>query len=522
MPGQLALILHAHLPFVRHPEHEEFFEESWLFEAITETYIPLIRMMQRLVADGVPFKLAMSVTPPLCAMLQDVSLQEKYVQHLARSIALAQREIERNRDEPALLKLAQFYCDLLIKTQQDFEKWNRDLLAVFRELRDAGPLEIIASAATHGLLPLLRSREAIRAQILIGCDVYRETFGAHPIGLWLPECAYTPGVEDVLAEANIRWFVLDAHGLLLAKPRPRAAIFAPCFTLAGPAAFARDPVSSREVWSAESGYPGDPAYRDFYRDVGFDLPSTHAFAHSRDKTPRFTGLKYHRITGGDAAKEIYNRAGADEVADAHAQHFLESRQSQLRELALLMEDPIITMPFDAELFGHWWFEGPRFLETLIRKVAATGDELRFTTPTDYLVAHPRLEAVTPAASSWGENGYWEVWLQNANAWIYPPLHSAARRMTELARTYGQDAPPQIDRALRQLARELLLAQSSDWPFLMKTGTAGDYAARRVEDHLVRFDKLDAQVRSGQIDEAFLSECESRDNLFPNLNWRHYQ
>ncbi|MFL6595606.1 MAG: glycoside hydrolase family 57 protein [Chthoniobacterales bacterium] len=522
MAGQLALLLHAHLPFVRHPEHEEFFEESWLFEAITETYIPLIRMMQRLVEDRVPFKLVMSITPTLCAMLQDESLREKYVEHLARSIALAEREIERNRDEPALLKLASFYCDLLVETRENFAKWNRDLLAVLRELRDAGALEIVACAATHGLLPLLRSPEAIRAQVLIGCDVYRETFGADPIGFWLPECAYTPGIEDILAEANIRWFVLDAHGLLLAKPRPRAAIFAPCFTPAGPAAFARDPVSSREVWSAESGYPGDPAYRDFYRDVGFDLPSTHAFAHSRDKTPRFTGLKYHRITGRDVPKEIYDRPGADEVANAHAQHFFESRQSQLRELATLMEDPIITIPFDAELFGHWWFEGTSFLESLIRKVADAQNELRFTTPTDYLVTHQRLEVVTPAASSWGENGYWEVWLQKANAWIYPPLHSAARRMIEVARAYSKNTAPQIDRALRQLARELLLAQSSDWAFLMKTGTARDYAAGRVEDHIARFDKLDAQIRSGEIDEAFLSECESRDNLFPNLKWQHYQ
>src|SRR4051812_5367466 len=147
MAGQLALLLHAHLPFVRHPEHEEFLEELWLFEAITETYIPLIRAMQRLIADGVPFRIAMSITPPLCAMLSDELLREKYVQHLERSTALAQREIQRNRDEPALLELSKFYCDLLTETRACFEHWNRDLLAVFRGLRDAGVLELVASAA---------------------------------------------------------------------------------------------------------------------------------------------------------------------------------------------------------------------------------------------------------------------------------------------------------------------------------------------------------------------------------------
>lgn len=520
MPGSLALILHAHLPFVRHPEQEEFFEENWLFEAITETYIPLLRIMQRLADAAVPFKLALSITPPLCAMLQDELLRERYAQHLDRCIELSQRELSRHARQPELLELAQFYYNLLLETRAFVDRCNRDLIAPFRQLRDRGVLEIIASAATHGLLPLLaQSTEAVRAQIAIGCDQYRETFDRDPVGFWLPECAYSPSLEESLQEQNIRWFVLDAHGLLLARPRPHAAIFAPCFTPAGPAVFARDPASSREVWSAESGYPGDPAYRDFYRDAGFDSPA-HAFACSRDKTPRFTGLKYHRVTGGNEPKEIYQRGRAAEVAEVHAQHFLESRRREVRELETLLNDPIVVMPFDAELFGHWWYEGPLFLESLIRRVAAAGD-LEFTTPTDYLRAHQRLEVVAPAASSWGENGYWEVWLQKDNAWIYPPLHSAARRMTAVARANASEPSTQIDRALKQLARELLLAQSSDWAFLMKTGTAREYASRRIHDHLARFEKLHAQIQSAQVDDAFLSECESRDNIFTNLNWRYY-
>ncbi|MDQ6655890.1 MAG: DUF1957 domain-containing protein, partial [Verrucomicrobiota bacterium] len=231
-PGSLALVLHAHLPFVRHPEHEESFEEEWLFEALTETYIPLIAMMQRLARDRVPFKLTLSLTPPLCAMLQDELLRERYVQHLQRSIALAEREIERNRHQPHIEQLARFYHELLVDTRRRFvEEWSCDLLSAFRQLRDLGLVEIIGSAATHGLLPLLiPTPPAVRAQVFLGCEAYRESFGEDPAGFWLPECAYAPGLDRILQEANIRWFVVDAHAFAMAKPRPQRAIFAPCFT----------------------------------------------------------------------------------------------------------------------------------------------------------------------------------------------------------------------------------------------------------------------------------------------------
>ena len=263
MPGHLALILHAHLPFVRHPEHEHFLEEDWFFEAMTESYIPLLRMMQRLIDERVAFKLTMSITPTLCAMLQDKLLCERYVRHLDLLIDLAARERKRNRNHPQLRELADFYFKIFRETRRFFvDESKSDLLIAFRELRESGELEIIASAATHGLLPLLQSAaagspEAARAQILIGRDVYTDLFGADPSGFWLPECAYGPGLESILQEANIRWFVLDAHGLLFGTPRPRRSIYAPCYTPAGPAAFARDRHSSRQVWSAQGGYPGD-------------------------------------------------------------------------------------------------------------------------------------------------------------------------------------------------------------------------------------------------------------------------
>jgi 1,4-alpha-glucan branching enzyme len=522
MPSNLALILHAHLPFVRHPEHEHFLEEEWLFEAITETYIPLLQMMQRLIDDAVPFKLTVSITPTLCSMLQDDLLQKRYLEHVDLLIDLAARERKRNRDNLRLRELGQFYLDLFSETRRFFvEECNRDLLGRFRQLRETGSLEIIASAATHGLLPLLQqqAREAARAQVLIGRDVYVELFGGQPTGFWLPECAYAPGLDTVLQEANIRWFVLDAHGLLFGNPQPRRAIYGPCYTRAGPAAFARDRDSSRQVWSAQEGYPADPAYREFYRDIGFDLPLEHLGPVGRGMR-KFSGIKYHRITGRGAEKELYDSAAAEKAAAAHANHFLEQRREQLIRLSVPGFEPIVVIPFDAELFGHWWFEGPRFLELFIRKVTEQED-FQLTTPSEYLARHPTLQTIEPARSTWGENGQLGVWLDPSNGWIYPPLHAATRRMIDLADKHANDASPLADEVLKQLARELLLAQSSDWAFLIKTGTAREYATKRTIDHLARFNRLHDQFVANQFDEKFLSDCQQRDNLFPNVNWRYY-
>src|SRR5437588_1431176 len=536
--GHLALVLHAHLPFVRHPEHEHFLEEDWFFEAITETYIPLLQMMQRLANDNVRFALTMWLTPTLCAMLQDDLLRERYVRHLDFLIDLAARERKRNRNQPELANLGEFYFELFSASRRFFvDEWKCDLLAAFRQLSDAGPLEIIACAATHGLLPLIQqqSREAARAQILIGRDAHVDLFEAGPSGFWLPECAYAPGLDSILREANIRWFVLDAHGLLFGTPQPQRAIYAPCYTPAGPAVFARDRDSSRQVWSAEEGYPGDPAYREFYRDVGFDLPLEHLGPVARG-VRKFSGVKYHRITGRTKEKELYDRAEAEKAADAHAMHFLEQRRAQFRQLASEYVDPIVVVPFDAELFGHWWFEGPRFLELFIRKAAFDQKDFCLTSPSDYLTGHPTQQTVEPAASSWGDKGHLEVWIDQNNSWIYPHLHAAAQRMTKLAREHADRVPSALEnlnaisiqvreslneRVMKQLARELLLAQSSDWAFLMRTGTAREYATKRTLDHLARFNKLHEQFVSGQLDEKFLADCEWRDNLFPNLNWRYY-
>ena len=183
--------------------------------------------------------------------------------------------------------------------------------------------------------------------------------------------------------------------------------------------------------------------------------------------------------------------------------------------------PVVVAPYDAELYGHWWFEGPWFLDFLIRKVAYDQRTFRLVTPSDDLREHPRNQVATPPLSSWGSGGYANMWLDGSNDWIYRHLHHCARQMVGLARDFPEATVLQR-RALNQAARELLLAQSSDWAFIMKTGTMVDYAVRRTKEHVLRFLRLHDQVRGGNIDEPWLSHVESRNNIFPEIDYRVYQ
>jgi len=341
--GYLALVLHAHLPFVRHPEYPDFLEEDWLFEAITETYVPLWQVFEGLLRDGVPFKLTMSLTPPLCAMLNDELLRDRYLRYLDRAIGLAKREINRTQAQPEINHLARIYYHRFLECREIYhDRLNCDLVGAFRRLQDSRHLEIITCAATHGFLPLMEQHpEAVRAQIQVACDDYERNFGRKPRGIWLPECAYFSGLENYLQEAELRWFCLDAHGLMFGNPRPRYAIFAPCFTVAGPAAFGRDRESSKQVWSALEGYPGDPAYRDFYRDVGFDLDLDYLRPFlPADGHRKFTGIKYHRITGRTPNKEIYVPGWAEGALVVRRTEIFEPfyPQSNLRSEGISIDD----------------------------------------------------------------------------------------------------------------------------------------------------------------------------------------
>lgn len=517
------MVLHAHLPFVRHPEHRTFLEEDWFFEAVTETYIPLLEMFTRLEEEEIDFRITMSLTPTLISMMSDPLLKERYVRHLNKLIDLTEKEIDRTRRDQHLNNLARMYHNIFVRCRRNFtERWDRDLVAAFRHFQDQGSLEILTCAATHGFLPLIRNRAAAEAQIRIAADQYREFFGRTPRGIWLPECGYTPRIEDILGEAGIEYFFTDTHGILYGKPKPAYGVFAPVLCPNGVAAFGRDTESSKQVWSAREGYPGDHEYRDFYRDVGFDLDYNYIRPYLHGDGHRINlGIKYHRITGKNDHKELYKPERAREKAASHAGNFMFNREKQIEYLNTIMDiPPVIVSPYDAELFGHWWHEGPMWLEFLMRKIHYDQETIVPITPSEYLRNSRKLQVIQPSMSSWGHKGYNEVWLNGSNDWIYPHLHMMEDRMIELAGKYP-NARGVLLRALNQAVRELLLAQSSDWAFIMKTGTQVEYAHNRIKTHINRFDRLYNDIMAESVKETWLGEIERRDNIFPRLDYRIY-
>jgi 1,4-alpha-glucan branching enzyme len=281
---------------------------------------------------------------------------------------------------------------------------------------------------------------------------------------------------------------------------------------------------SRSVWSADEGYPGDPHYREFHKDIGFDSDIRYIAPYIDPAGIRInTGVKYHRVTDKhNPEKQLYDREKALSRASVHASDFMRKRVNQIREIAAPLDrPPVIVAPYDAELFGHWWFEGPEWLNYLIRKCALEQDTFRLITPSEYLDAHPAQHVCAPAFSSWGDGGYSHMWLNETNEWIYPHLHRMEDRMAECAREFANSTDALERRALNQMARELLLAESSDWAFIMKTGTTVEYAARRVKEHIASFLKLYEQVKERRIDERTVALLESHNDIFPAIDFRVY-
>ncbi|MDD5091110.1 MAG: DUF1957 domain-containing protein, partial [Candidatus Wallbacteria bacterium] len=301
----------------------------------------------------------------------------------------------------------------------------------------------------------------------------------------------------------------------------KCGVFAPVYTPSGVAAFGRDSESSKSVWPAEEGYPGDYNYREFYRDVGWDLEMDYVRPYIHGDIRGNTGIKYYRITGRTDKKEPYNEHRALETAAMHAGNFLFNRSKQLEHLNdYLHMKPVIVSPYDAELFGHWWYEGPYFIEYLMRKAHYDQGVLRMTTPSEYLSENPNNQVLTPCFSSWGYKGYNEVWLNGSNHWIYPHLHAAADRMISLANQH-KGCYGLMEKALNQAGRELLLAQSSDWAFIMKTNTTVPYAVKRTEEHLLNFNRICDMVQNNGIDERWLDDAVFRNNIFPDIDFRIY-
>ncbi|HEU4335007.1 MAG TPA: 1,4-alpha-glucan branching protein domain-containing protein, partial [Candidatus Eisenbacteria bacterium] len=515
----LAIVLHAHLPFVRHPEYEDSLEERWLFEALVECYLPLLAMLEGRARRGAPGAITISLSPTLIAMLDDPLLRARAAHRLERLIELAERDVARYGGDMRIGPLARRYRDRFRDARvQLVNRYGGDVVGAFQVLEESGVVRLITCGATHGYLPLMDlGRPSWRAQIGTAARAFERRIGRRTEGLWLPECGYTPGVESVLAEFGIRWFVVDAHGIADACPRPRSGTYAPFRTDAGVFALGRDIEASRQVWSATEGYPGDPWYREYYRDQGFDLPLEEV----REFLPAggartHLGLKYYRITDRRFVhREPYEPDRALERAREHAEHFVRGRERAAAGAAAAIGQPALLLaPYDAELFGHWWYEGPKWLDHVLDGVAASG-LLRAVHADEAVARIPRAARGRLHPSSWGAGGYSAVWLDPSNDWIYRPLLRAAERMQILARD-GDRGDPLRARALRQAGRELLLAQASDWAFILKTGTLVPYAQRRTEEHLDGFERLARGLTEGPLEESEVAQLEARDPVFADL------
>jgi 1,4-alpha-glucan branching enzyme len=490
---------------------------------MTETYLPLVKFFDRLVQDGVPFRTTISISPSLLAMMEDKLLQERYEAHLTGLIELSKKELERTAGDQHLNYLAGMYNTLFNEARDIYvKKYKRKISKAFLNYHKKGVVELITSSSTHAVLPLISSQpKTAAAQIRNGLDYFESVFGFRPSGLWLPECAYGRDLDEILTREDIGYFFMESHGIENAGTSPFYGVHAPIYTPSGTAAFGRDRASTKQVWSARDGYPGDRDYREFYRDIGYDLDYDYIHPYIAGNIRVDTGIKYHRITGPSSWKEYYHPDVAKERAAQHAGDFLHKRIAHIKYLESVMETgPVVVAPFDAELFGHWWFEGPQWLDFVIRKAAYDQDVLELITPSEYLQRHPVHQTGIPSSSTWGHKGYFETWINGKTEWIYPQLHECAYRMEKLAQkhTKGRVAA-MTGRALNQCMRELFLAQSSDWPFIINNGTSAEYAERRFKDHVARFYYLADQIEKKKINEEYLSAIEQMDNIFPHIDYR---
>ncbi|HEX6940110.1 MAG TPA: 1,4-alpha-glucan branching protein domain-containing protein [Longimicrobiales bacterium] len=570
--GAFTIVLHSHLPYVlahgRWPHGTE-----WLSEAAAESYLPLIRGIERLLDRGLRLGITLGITPILAEQLASDAFKEELDGWLEERIESARHDAEvfdwEGHQHRA--SLARRWEQVFTERLHDFrERYGRDIIGALRRLQDVGAIEIITSAATHGYLPLIGTDESVRAQIRVGVESYRRHFGRSPRGIWLPECAYRPrydwappvagprvpapglrrGIEEFLADEGIEYFFVDTHLLRGGQAMGTYAQLHPALRRLAeryqreygeavrpedvtrtanamyrvhsaaplPGAvhvFAREPTASLQVWSGEWGYPGDGWYLEFH------------------KRHHPGGHRYWRVTSRGAhlgAKAEYVPEMAAERVEENALHFHGLVRRRLEQHREVFDEPgIVVAPFDTELFGHWWHEGVEWILRIMEKMARD-DDLELTTGGGYLDNHDPAGAIALPEGSWGEGGHHYIWLNHETDWTWPEIYRAELTLAELVDRWLDREHDIIHRLLRLAARELLLLQSSDWQFLISTQAARDYAQVRFGNHMHVFDRavdlIRRQERGEDLRESdwkFVGDAEARDGMiFPELDlalWR---
>ena len=521
--GYLMFVLNAHLPFVRHPNYEKFIQETWLNEAISETYLPMLRAFNSLDNDDVPFSVTISISPTLATMLSDELLQERYVKYLQDRINLGEKEIKRTMFDPVFNKLAKMYQLANHLNHRDFvETYNFNILKGFKELEKKGKIKIITTAATHAFLPFYMDYpNVLEAQIQTSVISHSRIFGKEPNGFFLPELGYAPGIEKVLKANNIKYFFSAAHSLLLSEELPKNGIYAPVSPEPGITAFCRDIKSSNLIWSYDEGYPGNYAYREFCRDIGFEMTEKYLGDFIYDDGRRVnTGFKYYANTGkSKEEKKVYDPAIAEVKINEHAENFIYNLIKNMKKLSKHMDrEPVIGCFCDAQIFGHWWYEGISWFEKVFRLAADKKDEISIIFADNYLEKYPENPKHKLSFSSWGNSGYANTWCNGTNHWIYKHIHTCVEKMAELVSRFPDETGLK-ERVLNQAAREILLSQSSDWSFIIKTGIAKPYAEKRVKEHIHNFLIIYDNLCRNIVDTEWLTSIEKKNNLFPDIDYR---
>ncbi len=551
-----ALVLHTHLPMVvnhgRWPHGSD-----WLNEATFECYLPLLEVAHRLVGDGISPKWTLNLSPVLTEQLASPEFQKElafYHENVRRACAEG-REHFKKTGASEYLGLCDFWEEHYERMWELHRRIGGDIPGTFAELQRGGHVEIITCGATHGYLPLLSRDESIHMQLRTAVATHKRHFGVAPRGIWLPECAYRPryewtpptgrgrgrdrrmrpGIEELLAMHGLEYFVADSHLVAAGAPvflyrdyiparkempEPSPAIpvnearspYAPYRVASrggnGSAiAFIRDPKTTLQVWSRDHGYPGDYAYLEFHKK---HFPG---------------GLRFWRITdskGDLGTKILYDPKLAAEKAGLQASHFA-GLVRETSEAATKADGrpALICSPYDAELFGHWWFEGPVWLEHVARDMARAG--VTPVTLGEALTIVPPRATLSLPEGSWGEGGDHRVWLNRETEWTWDRVYSAEAEWVEHLAA-GVDGHPDLARVLAQATRELLLLEASDWQFLITTGAARDYAERRVAEHYAEFKRLSEMantLRGGEplsVEAAnTLRRLEREDFVFPDLD-----
>ncbi len=535
MIDAFALVLHSHLPYVRGAGRWPHGEE-WIHEAILGTYLPLLVTLHDLRDEGVRYRLTIGLTPTLLEQLADRDINARFLEYTNDQIHRAEIDAwDLASPDAERAALAEFYRASYARLKDAYlVRFSGDIVGAFADLARTGEIEILTSAATHGYLPLLDDR-SVAAQLALGRAATRRLTGREPAGIWLPECAYRPGLERTLEAHGLSHFFTDAEllrgrdvtrsprrfgapgpirsggGIATEEPLP-ADTLAPAAATAGlgggadvlrpylvadsvVAAIARHPEVSGQVWSAASGYPGDGAYREFHR-----------------KDDR-SGLRYWSVTAITTplgAKASYRVAEAATRVRAHAAHFADRvRRTLDAHRAASGRTGLLTTTFDSELFGHWWYEGVDWLGLVLRDLGPLT-----TTAAEWLVAEPPHERVALTEGSWGKGTDHSTWRNPETEWMWDEIRAVATAVATLAtdtRTDGIRA-----RAADQAVRELLLLESSDWPFLVTTGQAADYGAERFRAHARRARRMVELAREGTVaDETELRVLERTDAVFPD-------